>query len=521
MRKQLFYLTNHELSVYSWNGTNALLEDIFANDENGWQRFSDYLALHKSQPASLLVDLIEEDFQRDTVPHTIGKARRAIIERKLTQFYRDTPFRHASVQAREKEGRKDDRILFSALTNAELPKPWLSVIFKHAVPLVGVYSLALLSQLLVSKLKLGQEPLLLVTHQSSGLRQSYFHQGHLHFSRLTPLLDQAPELLADSFVTETEKTRQFLASTRLLARGAKIQLVVIANVHNLAAIHDQAHDNADTSYRLIEIGEARQLLKQYSAGPIEDCDTLFLSLLGKTSIASHYPLREQNHFYQLWQARIALYAFSGIMALAALAWAGIDVMSIFEQRRETARLEQEALNAESRYQLIVKNMPSTLVTPHNMKSVVDIERMITQNVPLPDGLLTEISHALDALPQLVIKKVQWQIADAASLAAAGDPNAPPPPAIDTGPQASMLGVPEKPSEVVLLEGEIKPFDGDYRAALDSVRMFTAVLQKNPKLSATVTLQPIDTRPSVRLENSIGETNRELQALFAIKLVRKP
>lgn len=521
MRKQLFYLTNHELNAYSWNGTNALLEDIFANDENGWQRFADYLATCKNQPADILVDLIEEDFQRDTVPHTMGKARRAIIDRKLTQFYRDTPFRHASVQAREKEGRKDDLILFSALTNAELPKPWLGMMYKLAVPVTGIYSLALLSQLLVNKLKLGQEPLLLVTHQSSGLRQSYFHKGQLHFSRLTPLLDQAPELLADSFVSETEKTRQFLASTRMLARGAKIQLVVIANVHNLAAIHDQAHDNADTSYRLIEIGEARQLLKQYSAGPMEDCDTLFLSLLGKASIASHYPLREQNHFYQLWQARIALYAFSGIIALAALAWAGIDVMTVLEQKRETARLKQEALRAEYKYQTIVKGMPSTLVTPHDMKSVVDIERMITQNVPLPDGLMIEISQALDVLPQVVINRLQWQIADAASLAVASTPNTPPPPAVDAGPQASMLGVPEKPSEVVLLEGEIKPFDGDYRAALDSVRMFTAALQKNPQLTATVTLQPIDMRPSVRLENKVGEANPELKAPFTIKLVRKP
>lgn len=522
MRKQLFYLTNHELNAYSWNGKNALLEDIFENSENGWQRFAEYVAVRKNLPTEILVDLIEEDFQRDTIPHTVGKGRRALIERKLTQLYRDTPFRHATIQGREKSGRKDDRILFSALTNSELPKPWLNALLVHAVPVIGIYSLALLSQLLFNKLKFGPEPLLLVTHQSCGLRQSYFHDGLLHFSRLTPLLDQASELLAESLITESAKTRQFLASTRLLARGTPINLVVIADAHNLAAIQELAENTTDhdVSYRLLQIDEVSQQLKQAHKRSSEDCDEVLLALLGKERVSSHYPLREQNRFYQLWQARIGLYVLSTLLGLAALTWAGIDLMTIFDQRRETARLEQEALAAESKYEIIVKNMPSTQVTPHNMKSVVNIERMLVQNVPLPDGLMSEVSHALDALPQIVIKQLQWKIVDPASLTAAVDPNAPPP-TVDTGPQPIILGLPDKPAAVLLIDGEIKPFDGDYRAALDSVRMFVAALQKNPQLKATVTLQPINTNPNVKLVNKAGDTNADLTASFAIKLVRTP
>jgi hypothetical protein len=521
VRKQLFYLTNHELHAYSWNGKNVLLNDIFENDENGWQRFTDYVAANKNLPAEILVDLIEEDFQRDSIPHTIGRARRALIERKLTQFYRDTPFRHATPQGREKDGRKDDRILFSALTNAELPKPWLNALLKHTVPVIGIYSLALLSQLLFDKLRLGKEPLLLVTHQSSGLRQSYFHDGYLHFSRLTPLLDQAPELLAESLIAESAKTRQFLASTRVLARGTKIQLVVIADANNLAAVQELSDNSSDpdASYRLLQIDEVSQQLKQELISGNEDCDVLLLSLLGKERIASHYPLREQNRFYQLWQARIGLYVMSVLLALSALAWAGIDLMSILEQRRETARLEQEALHAESKYQIIVKNMPTTEVTPHNMKSVVDIERMLAQNVPLPDNLLAEVSRALETVPQIVVNQLHWKIVDPATLNVA-DASVPIPIA-DAAPQAIILGLPDKPAEVLLIDGEIKPFDGDYRAALENVRMFAATLQKNPQLKAVVTLQPIDISPSAKLENSVGASNVEKQALFAIKLVRTP
>jgi hypothetical protein len=521
-RKQLFYLTNHELTAYSWHGAGVSLENIFENEESGWQRFADYLSDTQSMPAYFLVDLIEEDFQRDTVPHAVGKARQALIERRLTQLYRDTPFRHATPQGRDKEGRKDDRFLFSALTNAELPKPWLDAMLKHAVPLVGIYSLALLSQVLFNKLHLDDGPLLLVTHQSSGLRQSYFHEGYLRFSRLTPLFDHAAEPLADSFVSETAKTRQFLASTRLLGRGEKIQVVAIANVESLAAIQDEVEDTPDAAYRFIEIEEAQQLLKLKNPETAAACDPFFLSLLAGARIASHFPLRDQRHFYQLWQTRFALYAASGAIALAALIWAGIDIANIFEQRRETAKLEMEAVAAEYKYQAVVKNMPTTLVSPHNMKSIVDIERMIAQNVPSPEILMAGISKALDALPQIVITKLQWQVVDTSTLAVAADANAPPPPPpVDAGPQAALLGLAGKPSQIVILEGEVQPFKDDYRAALESVSRFAAELQKDRQLRAEITLQPLDTRPTVKLENSAGQEKKDLKARFAMKLTRKP
>jgi len=38
----------------------------------------------------LLVDLIEEDFRQEAVPHLLGSKRTALLQRKLEQFYRGT-----------------------------------------------------------------------------------------------------------------------------------------------------------------------------------------------------------------------------------------------------------------------------------------------------------------------------------------------------------------------------------------------------------------------------------------------
>ncbi len=523
MRKQLFYLNNQQLVAYAWQGTALTRAASFDNDEGGRVLFGAYLAQAPAVPSYLLVDVIEEDFQRDTAPHVTGRARLALVERKLTQLYRDTQFRHAELQGRDKEGRKDDRYLFNALTKPELPKSWLAVMQAQAVPLVGVYSLASLSQLLFDQLKLDTGPVLLVTHQSSGLRQSFFHEGALRFSRLTPLFDHAPERLAEAFRVETAKTRQFMASTRLLARGAQVRLVLLANQDKLDALAPDLVDTPDVHYRALALDEARLLLRagQFDCGA--DADALYMALLAGARVPSHFPLRDQKHFYQLLQARMLLYVLSGTMALGALIWTAFDVRAIIALRQEALRFDQEAMATDARFQVVVKGMPATLVTPHNMKSVVDLEMMIDRNVPLPGVQMAVLSGVLNGIPEIKVNKLQWQAIEAATLLVPVDPAAPPPPPVqgDFPPPPGQLGIPDRTAQTLLVEGEIVPFKDDYRAAIDSVNRLAAGLNKQAGVHAEVTLPPLDTRPTVKLDNVAGDDNIVAKALFAIKVTWKP
>ncbi|MES2316473.1 MAG: hypothetical protein V4631_03180 [Pseudomonadota bacterium] len=523
MRKQLFYLTNQQLTAYSWQAKVLTREAGFDNDDAGRLLFGAYLAQLDAGPSYLLVDVIEEDFQRDTAPHVTGRARLALVERKLTQLYRDTQFRHAELQGRDKEGRKDDRYLFNALTKPELPKSWLAVMQTHAVPLVGVYSLASLSQLLFDKLKLDAGPVLLVSHQSSGLRQSFFHEGALRFSRLTPLFDHAPARLAEAFRVETNKTRQFMASTRLLARGAQVRVVVVANQEHLAALAADLVDTPDVSYRAIALEQASGMLRAGQFDGAGECDPLYLALLASARVPTHFPLRDQRHFYQLLQTRMLLYGLSGVVALAALAWTAIDLISILELRTEAARLEQEAAATEVRFQGVIKGMPATLVTPHNMKAVVDIEAMIDRHVPLPNVQLRTLGGILGEMPEITVNKLHWQALEPATLLIPVDPTAPPPAPVveDFPPMPGLLGIPDKTAQILVVEGEILPFDGDYRAAINSVTRLAARLNAQAGVRAEITLQPLDTRPTVKLDNVAGDESNLPKALFALKVTWKP
>jgi hypothetical protein len=131
---------------------------------------------------------------------------------------------------------------------------------------------------------------------------------------------------------------------------------------------------------------------------------------------------------------------------------------------------------------------------------------------------------LSKLPQLKIKQLEWEVVSGASVLAVADPNAPPPepaPPGDFAPLAEVLGIQDKTAQVLRLEGEIAPFAGDYRAAIEAVNELAAQLNRDPSVRAIVTLQPIDTRPGIRLENKAGAVADELKAPFAVKVTWKP
>lgn len=522
MRKQLLYLTNNQLTAYLWDKGSLSDGQGFRNDKEGWQAFTGYLADKQNIPTYLLIDLIEEAFQRDTIPHVLGKARRTLIQRRLGQLYQGTPFRQGSIQGREKDGRKDDQVLFSALTNAALPKPWTAAILAQSVPLAGIFSLALLSPILFKKLGLANGPLLLVTHQSSGLRQSYLQDGTLRFSRLTPLLNSSPDAFADTVAAEIAKTRQFLASTRQLPGGTLINIAIVASDRNLSLLQAVCPDTSAVAHRFIPLEEAAHALRLKQLHGASTCDPLFLSVLGGPAPAGHYPLFEQTRFYKLWQTRIAVYGLSIATVAIGVSWVAVTAMDAFGTRQKNREMDMEIRNAEVRYQAVLGTMPSTIAKPQNMKSAVDIERMIAQNAPDPVTLFGIVSNALDRLPEIQINQMQWQVSEVAGTATSLAPPPPPPAGADgAAVPATLIGIPKKPYQILIVEGQVEPFQHDYRTALESVRQFTVELAKNKQLKLEVIQQPLDIRPTVKLDGKAGNEDDNAKARFILRLLWTP
>lgn len=528
MRKHLLYLTNTQLTATMWQGGRLADGRSFPNDESGYRNLSDYLSTCPNVPVTLLMDMIEEDFHRDTIPHVMGSARSNLIDRRLAQLYRDTPYRHASQQGRDKSIRKDDVMLFTALTNAALIKPWIDTILKQKVPVAGIYSTALLSVALLSKLHHEKKPTLFITHQSAGLRQNFFHDGYLRFSRLVQLPSQEPEEVAQVASQEIAKTRVFLANARLLQRNEALDIVVLDNPATLQGLQNLLTESPGANYSYFNQDQAGSALGLKHIPESSVFDLLFLSMLASHTPRSHYPLLQQNLAYTMWKLRLILYAISAATLVSCLLWSGSNMLDTLDAGSQISQLKQETQKNQKLYQQIIESMPKTVANSHDMKSAVDVHELLTKNNSTPKELLVLISKALSQMPQLRLNELSWEVSDKIEIvdpAAAGTTPAaapePVPVAADAIPMATLIGIPAKPSEIVIIKGEVIPFENNFRTALESVNQLSVELMKNSHIHVTVLRQPIDIRPSVSLTGAAGNESDTATANFELKIIWTP
>ena len=206
---------NHLLAGF-WHAGQLQSYQIFNNDDAGHDAFAIMLQKNAAIPLYLLADTVSEDYRIEHIPHSLGMAKRELIARKLKQCYRGLDYYAAYFINRETDQRKDDLFLFVALNNVDFLQGWLVRIQAAKAPLVGIYLMAMLSQILLKRLKLISPHILLCEKLSSGLRQTYLHNGYLRMSRLVPNIPTESDQLNDFYLAETEKTRLYLISQRSL-----------------------------------------------------------------------------------------------------------------------------------------------------------------------------------------------------------------------------------------------------------------------------------------------------------------
>ena len=532
--KHLLYLSSEQLHAYQWRNGRLTGGVRFNNDRAGVDDFMDYIDHGNHAPVYLLADLIEEDFQRVHVPHVGGRAGAKLMQRRLLQQYRETPFRHHEVQGREALGRRDDIVLLSALTNPSSVQPWAEALEQLKIPLAGLYSTTLLSEALVRKLAMRDEHLLLVTQQSAGWRQSYFQNGQLKFSRLTPAIDRDGD--AVNVGAETGKTQQFLTSVRLMARGNVLETAVIAPAATIPALEAQCEEGAETAFRFIPLeGVTDRLGIKTNTGPnngdVADLaarltDPLMLAFLARTRPPSHYTLGPLQRYFKLWRARVNLYVFSGALAAGCAALAVLNLWQLDEARTDTARLAAEASLYDQRYSAVMAAMPPRVTTTANMRAAVNVERMLVTQGPGPQQLMGIVSAALEQSPQIRLLQLDWKVnLPATQVTGQGGGQGGPADMAGAGqvaPMSSLLaGIPGRPPQALLLEAEILADQDDYRNAVNTMTLFAQQLASHPRLIVEVDKPPLDTRSSVKLNGKAGAQAVETRAKFSLNLVWQP
>ena len=136
------------------------------------------------------------------------------------------------------------------------------------VRLAGIHSMPFAVVALVGKLPAGAvDQVLVISTSSAGLRQSFFENGQLRFSRLTAMATDQVEQVTAACVREAGKIRQYLAGQRLISRDKPLQVLVLAHARQLA---DLSRHLPDTPERQVQTVDIEALAHRYGLAESPD-----------------------------------------------------------------------------------------------------------------------------------------------------------------------------------------------------------------------------------------------------------
>lgn len=538
MTKQFLYLTNDKLIALVCKGGAIVERDSFGPTDADSAAFTQYLARHASIPTHLVTDLIEEDFRMDTVPHVRGSDQEAVLNRKLAQLYRASTFRHAIVQGREAEGRRDDRVLFHAVTNAELLAPWLAALTRAEVPLEGIQSSAVLSVRMLQVLSLNVPHTLLVTIVPDfGLRQTYFRNKQIRFSRLTPIIYDEGQSVGKLIAAETSRTWQYLDSQRNFSGNDTLEVCFVVHAKDREMIAEAIGAYPLFKHRFVDIAEVAQRIKLKPAPTSSHAEELLTFLYAQGSVENHFAEKPALVFSKYRRARIALYAVTAAVLLAGI---GVSGYNLFQASSVTSAIDarnQVMRGIQSEYQSISDSLRGQTTATDSVRDASTFYR--TQIAPAPTSpspLLRDLSKAWAEFPNIKLLQVSWATAtnetatpallSAASVTAnairsdtkvvpgATPAPAPPPPSTQDGDPA-FAG---NKTEVLMIEAAITNFSGDYRAAIALVERLAKRLGELENAKATIITPPLDTKSLAALQANLNVPESP-ENRFVIKLVR--
>lgn len=478
-----------------WHGGKLVAVQVFSNDESGWSGFSGFLQGSPGIPVHIMVDVVEEDYRFENLPHSMGRDRKEMVSRKLRQLYRNNPYCRAWLQGRETDKRRDDRYLFAAFTNPDLIAGWLNVIEAQQAPLAGVYLLPMASHNLLKKFGLGNTgSLLLVTQNSAGLRQTFFRDQRLRISRLSQLENIHDESRIAEYAEEIGNTQLYLAAVKVMPLEEPLLVVILDQSETLAGLSRQLVKQQSNilcqhfgrSEIVTKLGLAPELLQ---VSP----DVVYMHMLGEQQPNNIAPA-EKTHLFWLYQARRNIYTASAGAALLAVLWCVNNLYQQYDFKTQASETVQQTEWQQAQYLEVTKKFPAAPTSAENLRNAVEIAEKIRQGERTPELMLSIISRALDASPNVMLKSVSWKYGKEGTEAELA--------------RQPLHGVGVN-RQTGLIEAEIRPFKGDYRAAMTSINNFAEKLGQEKYVASVNVIQlPLNISPGTSLSGNTADSREQ-------------
>lgn len=517
--KRLFYFTGYRLSVLHWKGKELLGTTSFEPTDIGLNKFRSYLEQTEKLAGKLLVDVIEEDFRNEKIPHVGSRDRKSVINRLVDRYYRSSKnYCYSEVIGREKGGRKDDVVLLGAMTNPKLIEPWISILDECEVPLSGIWTLPLISKKLLKTIKATTGVVLLVSQQvNSNVRQTLFRDGKLISSRQSIVNQDINDISAigELAAPEVKRTIEFLRAQGLIGLNEIINLHILGSNQQLVSLEQSFIPNDRQTVNIHPVDEVQDKLGLKGAGE-KFSDSIFAWLCVRQDVTStHYGEAGLFKRYHNNLLAAALYVSSLLVVLASILTTESNISNAFEYEKSISLLKVEETNYKELYSKKFEDFEGVFQNAGVMNSAVELADQIKLNsATSPLDFMISLSRALSqhALNDLLIDKIEWQ---AVSID-------------ETKQEVLKANFTDKRmvKHSAIITGRIAIPENKYRASVDHIQKILTSLKASPRIEQVEVLKmPVDLRSESKFSTESGidvrnDGKKETAGIFSFKITMR-
>ena len=513
-RRRGLFLSADKAAVYQWQQGRFGSAYLFDATKEGQGHFERYLRQTENTPFYMLVDVFEEEFRHGKIPHVFGRDRSAIIQLRQQRFFRNTRYCHAEIQGREAEGRRDDRVLLTAISNAGIIDPWLALLNRHKAPLAGIYSVPLFTSALLDLIPAPAAHMLIVSLQSiSGLRQTLYIDRELKISRLAPLPRYGTKPYGPYIFGEVEKISRHINSLQPGGKNEPLHVYFLATAGLLQELAQEYRDSTELHYHLIDLHtlpESGNILSKVRA-PFSD--QFFMYKLLSRPPRNCYASSSHRRYFFMRRLRHLLLIASALLILSSVIWGGANLVNALHYRQRSLIAQNKAEFYAAHNRMARESLPKIPVAPTDLQLAVELSETLRNYKTTPLDTVRLLSKALERFPSIHVSDMQWAPSLVPDFNAAQGENALG--AQDTA--AYRHAGDYRFYQTSMIKGYVEPFDGNFRAAITLINEFAEILRSQKAVyDVSVISLPLDVSPSTSLEGDMQSSDES--ARFSMSIV---
>ncbi len=505
--ERILLLTNYFAYGYTVQGKQVAMDLRVDLAENWIERFRDYIMIDAGKPTKIIANVLEEEIYFDNVPHLSGKDRKALLERKLDQHFRDSELRRYIVIGRDAEGRRDDKVMFASLGGCDEIHTLIDLLYSTETPIAGIYSAPHLCGNYLGPMV--KRPAVLVMSEIDNgkpeqvaVRQSFFKDGKLRLTRVGQINVDNDETVIHDVEQELESSRHYLLREREINPDDQLEVIFVTSTEYLMNLAGDDNSMAEHfEFNHVSTGQLAALLGIATDNERPLFEDLIASHGNKPMPAGHYRSDRSSYFHKHDLLNRGI--FHGGIAASVL----LCAMSIYlfaeryaVQQDNAQTMRQIAMMDGSRGEPPLIDGMGKTEDIFQVKDAMDLIDSVESAQVLPQHIYTLISDALASYPAMEISSVSWsfQEREVAANNSAIDEDLDP-----------MFYEEDQVSEVLVakIKGRQVAYQDNVRQMVDDLNSFRAQLASQRQvMEVNVLAMPINVKPDAHLSGQVNRTS---------------